>query len=84
MSITEDQITIAAALYRMRAAARTLSGDRYTQQMSEIGILLKEAAVAENQSVLLVATNAAKHDACRPMDAVFIMAAAVELLEPSA
>jgi len=81
----ETKIRIAARLYEARDTVRCLLGDKYASQMAEGGKLLSSVAAKRGENVLKVATQLAS--ACekqdRPFAAVAILAAAVELLEPS-
>lgn len=73
---------ITPRLYACRDAARLLLGDDYLRHLSEIGGTLRSAAEAGNCNVLEAALDAARgRDG---VDALQILAAAVEILEPSA
>lgn len=81
----EQAIRINAKLYEVRDAARKVLGDSYRARMAEGGKMLSEIAEAKKCSVLDVALNVSQSAARKgDMNAVtFILAAAVELLEPS-
>lgn len=81
MHVTEQQVTIAAGLYEMRDTARQLLGVCYKQRMAEIGQQLKTTAEQNKQSVLEAAIEACR--GASPLFAIYIVSAAVELLEPS-
>ena len=75
-------IHLTPKLYACRDAARWLLGDHYPQRMSELGSALSNTAKSANCNVLQAATNAAR--GTDGLDAMQILAAAVELVEPSA
>lgn len=81
---TEKQIKMAAQLYDMRDKAKRLLGERYKPHMAELGKILKATADRDGKSVLSVATEVAKKRELIGMDLMLVMAAAVELAEPSA
>jgi len=81
----EQPIRIAAKLYAVRDYAKRALGDKYHARMEEGGKLLTGIAEAKKCGVMEVAINASQ-SAARKGDintVVFILAAAVELLEPS-
>jgi len=84
MTATEQQIKMAAQLYDMREKAKRLLGERYKPHMAELGKILKATADRDRKSVLAVATEVAKKRELIGMDLMLVMAAAVELAEPSA
>lgn len=83
MSATEAQVKMAAQLYDMRDKARRLLGDKYKPHMDELGKVLTMTAQRDGKSVLAVATDVCQKRNLRGMDLLFVMAAAVELMEPS-
>ncbi len=78
-------IQMAAKLYLMRDQAKAALGDRYAERMAEGGRLLSAIAEKRGCGVLEVAINVSKAAMRKGDDTavVFILAAAVELLEPS-
>jgi hypothetical protein len=84
MTATEQQVRMAAQLYDMRDKAKRLLGERYKPHMAELGKILKATADRDRKSVLSVATEVAKKRELIGMDLMLVMAAAVELEEPSA
>lgn len=82
MSATEQQVRIAARLYEARAAAKTMLGEKFAERMKEYGAVIK--GIADKQKVSEIA---ALNVACRLVDNPYthiqLMAAAVELVEPS-
>ena len=81
----EQPIRIAAKLYEVRDHAKRALGDKYRARMKEGGKLLTGIAEAKKCGVMDVALNVSQSAARKgDMNAVaFILAAAVELLEPS-
>jgi hypothetical protein len=83
MSAQEKQVRMAAQLYEMRDKAKRLLGDKYTAQMTELGRILRMTADRDQSSVLKVAVDICKKRELVGMDLLLVMAAAVELTEPS-
>lgn len=83
MQATEQQVHIAAKLYEMRDRARRLLGEKYKQHMAELGRILKDTARQTGKSEIVVATEVAKKRNLAGIDLMMVMAAAVELTEPS-
>lgn len=79
----ERQVKIAAQLYDIRDKARRLLGDKYKPHMAELGKILKETADRYKKSVLSVATELCKKRELIGMELMLVMAAAVELTEPT-
>jgi hypothetical protein len=83
MMASERHINMAAQLYKMRDAARSLLGSKYEDRMRAIGADMQQAAAVSGKQVLTIALEAAKHPDCSPTATILFMAAAVELVEPS-
>lgn len=83
MQPTEQQVKMTAKLYEMRDMARRLLGAKYKPHMDELGRILTMAAQRDGKSVLAVATEVAKKRELIGVDLMMVMAAAVELSEPS-
>lgn len=83
MQATEKQVTMAAELYNMRDKARRLLGDKYKPHMAELGRILTMTAERDKKEPLAVAISIAKKRELVGMDLMLVMAAAVELAEPS-
>lgn len=84
MNATQKQVQMAAQLYDMRDKARRLLGTRYKAHMAELGKILSMTAERDKKSVLAVATEVANKRGLIGMDLLMVMAAAVELMEPTA
>ena len=74
---------MAAQLYEMRDKARRLLGDRYKPHMAELGNILTMTAQRDKKEPLAVAIEVAKKRNLIGMDLMLVMAAAVELEEPT-
>ena len=80
---TEKQVKMAADLYYIRDKARRLLGDKYKPHMAELGKILKMTAERDKKEPLAVAIEVAKKRELIGMDLMLVMAAAVELAEPT-
>lgn len=80
---TEKQVNMAAQLYDMRDKAKRLLGDKYKPHMAELGKILTMTATRDKKDVLSVAIDVAKKRELIGMDLMLVMAAAVELTEPT-
>lgn len=81
--MSEKAIKTAARLYEMRDTAKRLLGAKYQERMREHGFVLKKIAAHEKKDVLQVAMDICKLPDCSPSMTLLMMAAAVELSEPS-
>lgn len=81
----ESKIRLAARLYEARDTARILLGDKYASRMQEGGTMLQDLAEKSGKSLLVVAGEMANQmdREGKPYGALAILAAAVELIEPS-
>lgn len=82
MTATQQQIQLAAQLYEARDAARTILGPKFAPLMTRLGQDLTSLATARGKQPLAVAIQAGRALG-GGMDAIFLLAAAVELAEPS-
>lgn len=80
---TEKQVAMAAQLYDMRDTARRLLGDKYKSHMAELGKILTMTAARDKKDPLAVAIEISKKRELIGMDLLLVMAAAVELTEPT-
>ncbi len=83
LTATEQQVKMAAQLYEMRDKARRLLGDKYKPHMAELGKILSMTAQRDKKEPLAVAIEVCKKRNLIGMDLMMVMAAAVELTEPS-
>lgn len=84
MQANEKQVKMAARLYEMRDTARRLLGANYKPHMDELGRILTMTAERDRKDPLAVAIEVCKKRDLIGMDLIMVMAAAVELVEPSA
>jgi len=84
MNKAENIVGIAAKLYECRRTLRTLRGDRYTPEI--IGYMegVRRHAVADGTDDMHACMKLAQEFQSRRLDmaAMWVMAAAVELMEP--
>lgn len=79
-----NRTQLAARIYDMRDAARTLLGANYTARMSDLGSMIRmNAADRLDKDVLLAAMDMCTTKNLQSLDLLFVMVAAVELIEPS-
>ena len=78
----QQQIEIAAKLYKCRDSARFLLGERYAEKMADYGNAINEVSVRLNCSQMAAATKMAGRTDDGMLQ-ILIFAAAVELTEPS-
>jgi hypothetical protein len=83
MQATEKQVKMAAEPYGMRDKARRLLGSNYKPHMAELGKILTMTAQRDKKEPLAVAIEVAKKRELIGMDLMLVMAAAVELAEPT-
>jgi len=83
MQASERQVKMAAQLYEMRDKARRLLGENYKPHMAELGKILTMTAERDKKEPLAVAIEVAQKRDLIGMDLMLVMAAAVELTEPT-
>ena len=81
MSATEKQIRMAADLYEARDAMRAILGDKFARRMKETGDYIDRIAAARGVSQMAAGIGLARSR--QGMDAVLVLAAVVELVEPT-
>lgn len=79
----EHHVRTAARLYEMRDKARRLLGDKFKPHMAELGKILTVTAQRDGKTPLAVATEIAKKRELVGIELMLVMAAAVELAEPT-
>lgn len=80
---SETQVRMTAKLYEMRDSAKSLLGDKYKDHMAMNGKILQETATRDKKTPLEIAIKVCTKPGITAMEVIFIMSAAVELLEPS-
>jgi len=82
--MNQQAIQTAAKLYETRDAMKLLLGDKYKERMAELGGAIQKIAARKGKDVLMTAKEICSDPGMTGMEKIQIMAAAVELLEPSA
>lgn len=82
--MNQRAIQTAAKLYETRDTVKRLLGDKYKERMTELGSALQKIAARKGKDVLMTAKEICSDPGMTRMEIGQIMAAAVELLEPSA
>jgi hypothetical protein len=81
MTATERAVTLTAKMFQCRTAAKSLLG-KYAAQMREYGVVLTKISEGKKISLVAAATEAA-NVMPGPYGQIVVMAAVVELLDPS-
>lgn len=84
MNATQTQVAMAAKLYEARDAMRRILGDKFAARMAELGAVIKQVATKRGHNELRAAQDIIRAGELQGMDALQVLAAAVELVEPSA
>ena len=82
-AVTEQHVKLTAQLYQQRDTARRLLGDGYKAKMRELGEILQATADKDRINVLKAAIDVATKRHLTGIPLMLVMAAAVELAEPS-
>ena len=83
MNATEQHVAMAAKMYECRSAARRLLGDKFNQQMDERARVVRAVAKRDNCNEIVAGATVIKEAGLQGMDALLLMAAVVEMTEPS-
>lgn len=83
--MSEKTIRLAAKLYEARDGVRLLLGDRFADEMRKGAELLTAVSASKGETVLQTAIRLGKQYNAedRPFASMVVVAAAVELIEPS-
>ncbi len=76
-------IALAARLYECRATARRLLGEKYHGRMDEYAIVVRSVAKRDNCNDIVAGATVIKEAQLHGIDALLLMAAVVEMTEPS-
>ena len=82
MNITEQHVEIAAKMYEYRAAARTIFGDEYQAHMDDRAKVLSAVPMRDNCDAIVAGAKIIRECDLIGMDALLMMAAVVEMIEP--
>ena len=74
---------MAAKLYEVRQTARVILADRYAARMAELGQVVRNVAAQRRCGQLVAAEDIVRAADLQGFDALQVLAAAVELAEPS-
>jgi hypothetical protein len=80
---TEQLVGIASKLYEMRRLARSLLADKYAERMGLLREIIEKAQARLGGNELSAAQKLCEGPDVGPFDKILIMAAAVEMVEPS-
>ena len=83
MNATEQHVGIAAQMYECRATARRLLGERFKPKMREFGKIVQAVAKRDNCNEIVAGATVIKEAKLFGMDSLMLMAAVVEMVEPS-
>ena len=83
MSATEQHVRVAAQMYDCRDAARRLLGDKYHARMQAYGCVVRAVARRDNCNDIVAGATVIKVGKLHGIEALLLMAAVVEMLEPS-
>lgn len=83
MTATAQQVQMAAKLYEARDAMRRMLGERYAARMAELGGVLKKVSARDSVNEIQAAQVVIKAIDAQGYDALQLLAAAVELVEPT-
>jgi hypothetical protein len=81
MELSEKRIDIAHRLYRCRKTAKNLLGEQYQAKMAEYKVLIREWMPRFNNEVLEAVLAMAECIKEHVFGTIFLMAAAVEMIE---
>ena len=83
MRTQEQNISTAAQMYECRVAARRLLGDKYQEHMDERARVVKAVAKRDKCNDIVAGATVIKEAGLEGMQALLLMAAVVEMVEPS-
>ncbi len=81
--MNEKHVQITAQLYDIRAKMRRLLGEEYPARMAGIGKIISAVAAAGGTSELQAAIKICNDPELLALDRIAVLAAAVELVEPT-
>ena len=82
-TVTESQIRLTAQLYDTRETIRRHLGQLFAVRMAEFGKVIADYAERSGKGLLAAGIEIAKDPELSPFTALLVLAATVELLEPS-
>ena len=81
--MTEQPIKIAAKMYECHDAARLILDDKFKSRMQELGLVIKAVADRDKCNEIVAGATVIKDGELHGMMSLLIMAAVVEMVEPS-
>lgn len=83
MDAMEANVILAAQMYRCRSAAKTILGDKFKQKMDEMAAVIRAVMARDKCNCIVAGSTAIKESELHGMSALIVMAAVVEMVEPS-
>lgn len=83
MNATEKHVAIAAQMYECRSTARRLLGDKFHARMAEYSDVVRAVAQRDKCNEIVAGATVIKEAGLTGMDSLLLMAAVVEMTEPS-
>lgn len=83
MNTTEKHVALAAQMYECRTTARRLLGERFGPKMRELADVVRAVAKRDGCNDIVAGATIIKEARLLGMDSLMLMAAVVEMTEPS-
>lgn len=83
MNATEQHVAMAAKMYECRDTARRLLGDKFHQRMDEYARVVRAVAKRDNCNDIVAGATVIKEAGLQGIGSLLLMAAVVEMTEPS-
>lgn len=81
--MSEQHVALAARMYECRATARRLLGDRFEPKMRELANVVRAVAKRDGFNNIVAGATIIKEARLFGMDLLMLMAAVVEMTEPT-
>jgi hypothetical protein len=83
MNVTEQHVAMAAKMYACRTTARQILGERYQTRMRELADVVRAVSARDRCNEIVAGATVIKSAGLEGMQALLLMAAVVEMVEPS-
>lgn len=83
MNATDQQVALVTKMYACRDAARTILGDRFKPRMAELEQIIRTVAKRDNCNDIVAGSTVIKEARLEGTGSLMLMAAIVEMVEPS-
>ena len=83
MNTTKQQVETTAKMYECRDVARTILGDRFKPSMAELEKAIRAVAKRDKCHNIVAGATVIKEARLEGMESLMLMAAIVEMVEPS-